>query len=168
MKEIKRPKFEDIAPPLPKEVASISLAGKPKSKTYIYLNLERNYTMNYTLKIDTDRYDKLFEYELYDLGLYPLTIDEAEALKHSGRLYRLDFEEAVPVDPNEDLDEKIDYAFDLSFELLQAYKQYPNESNMDIRAKGSLSNYMDMRLSDPDHLETLKCYTPAEAVIYNV
>lgn len=124
--------------------------------------------MNYTLSIDTDRYDKLFEYELYDLGLYPLTIDEAEALKHSGRLYRLDFEEAISVDPKEDLDEKIDYAFDLSFELLEAYKQYPNESNMDIRAKGSLSNYMDMRLSDPDHLDTLKRYAPTEAVIYNV
>ena len=124
--------------------------------------------MNYTLKIDTDRYDKLFEYGLYDLGLYPLTIDEAIALKHSGRLYRLDFEEADPVDPDEDLDERIDYAFDLSFELLDAYKEYPNESNTDIRAKSCLTNYINMRLTDPDHLEALKCYTPTEIIIYNI
>lgn len=127
--------------------------------------------MTYALKIDIARYDILFQNEIYDLGLYPLNFEEAENLINSGRLYEINTAvegQAEPILPGNSLNPNNQYALDISLELYDAYKNWPDESRSDTLSKQSFTTYVDSRLLDPDHIHTLKLYIPEEIPIYNL
>ena len=127
--------------------------------------------MTYQLTIDITRYDILFENEIYDLGLYPLNFEEAENLINSGRLYKIDttLENNVePILPENPLNSDDQYALDISLELYDAYKNWPDESRSDTLSKQLFTTYVDSRLLDPDHIHTLKLYIPEKIPIHNL